>query len=54
MGATVWKVGRTAEERLMYRRSVKTATSRNREAKESDLLLLGPVMGIAARWYKVL
>ena len=30
MGASVWRVGRTAEDRLMYGRSVKAATSGNR------------------------
>ena len=29
MGASVWRVGRTAEDRLMYGRSVKAATSGN-------------------------
>ena len=27
MGVSVWRVGRTAEDRLMYRRSIKAATS---------------------------
>ena len=30
MGASVWRVGRTAEDRLMYGRSIKAATSGNR------------------------
>ena len=29
MGASVWRVGRTAEDWLMYRRSIKAATSGN-------------------------
>ena len=28
-GASVWRMGRTAEDRLMYRRSIKAATSGN-------------------------
>ena len=27
MGASVWRVGRTEEDRLMYRKSIKAATS---------------------------
>ena len=29
MGASVWRVGRTAEDRLMYIRSIKAVTSGN-------------------------
>ena len=29
MGASVWRVGRTAEDRLMYQRSITAATSAN-------------------------
>ena len=29
MGASVWRVGRTAEDRLMYKRSIKAAASGN-------------------------
>ena len=29
MGASVWRVGRTAEDRLMYRSSINAATSGN-------------------------
>ena len=36
MGASVWRLGRTAEDRLMYGRSVKTATSGNGLAKEKE------------------
>ena len=34
MGASVWRVGRTAGHRLMYRRSIKAAMSRNGYLKE--------------------
>ena len=32
-GENVWRVGQTAEHRLMYGRSIKAATSRNEEVK---------------------
>ena len=38
IGASVWKVGRTAEDRLMYGRSVKAATSGNGYANDNNLL----------------
>ena len=33
MGASVWRVGRTAEDRLMYKRSVKAAESGTNKRK---------------------
>ena len=40
MGASVWRVGRTEEYRLMYRRSVKAATPGNGLVKEKKLASL--------------
>ena len=38
IGASVWRVGRTAEDRLMYGRSVKAATSGNGYANDKNLV----------------
>ena len=40
MGASVWRVGQTAEDLLMYGRSVKSAMSRNGEDNCTILLCL--------------
>ena len=45
MRASVWRMGRTTEDRLMYSRSIKAATSRNGfisriEKKRTDLQFL--------------
>ena len=48
-GASVWRVGRTAEDRLMYRRSIKAATSGNvrpiSEGESSTEFLLPGIKG---------
>ena len=36
MGASVWRMGRTAEDRLMYGRFVKASTCGNESAKEEE------------------
>ena len=41
MGASVWRVGRTAEDRLVYRRSIKAARSKNRSAQSNEYRHLG-------------
>ena len=38
MGASVWRMERTAEDRLMYGRSIKAAMSRNGEDNCTILL----------------
>ena len=37
MRASVWRVGRTADDRLMCRRSIKAATSGDDKRKREDL-----------------
>ena len=43
MGASVWRLGRTAEDRPMYTRSIKAATSGNgfKRKREHHLILGG-------------
>ena len=37
MGANVWRVGRTAEDRLMYERSVRKRISEREEQSENNV-----------------
>ena len=44
MGASLWRLGQTAEDRLMYGRSVKAATSGNGSSeREVNLTFLSSV-----------